>query len=107
MTAAPAVLTTHGASRSGVAWSLSGTGAHRSTWGQVHRADAIVHVRPQDVPGATEPECSSTTNSEGVQMSDNENVTATDRRRPDPVAPIWPFRAPWIAGDNACGGNPS
>lgn len=36
---APAVLTIHGASRSSVAWSLSGTGAHRSTWGQVHRAE--------------------------------------------------------------------
>lgn len=36
---APAVLTIHGASRSGVAWTLTGSGAHHSTWGQVHRAE--------------------------------------------------------------------
>ena len=36
---APAVLTIHGATRSSVAWTLTDSGAHHSTWGQVHRAE--------------------------------------------------------------------
>ena len=39
MTAAPAVLTILGASRYAVAWTLTDSGAHHSTWGQVHRAE--------------------------------------------------------------------
>lgn len=36
---APAVLTILGATRNSVAWTLTGSGAHHSTWGQVHLAE--------------------------------------------------------------------
>lgn len=33
----------------------------------------------------------------------NENVTVATDRMPAPVATIWSFRPPWIAGDDSCG----